>query len=69
MDFHDKTLHELTMRERVLLLKDMSRSMKPPLTNLIRTHNPTSYLTVHPQTGTALGKLDIIGRDLKESIR
>ena len=43
--------------------------MKPPLTNLIRTHNPMSYLTMHPQTGTPLGKLDVIGGQLKEAVR
>ena len=69
IDYNDKTVHELTTRERILLLRDVEESLKPPLTNLIRTHNPTSYLTMHPQTGTALGKLDGIGRHLKEAVR
>ena len=60
-DYNNKKVHELTTREKILLLRDVAGSMKPPLTNLIRTHNPTSHLTMHPQTGTALGKLDVIG--------
>jgi hypothetical protein len=69
VNYNGKTVHELTRRDRILLLKDVKENMKPPLTNLIRTHNPTSYLTMHPQTGTALGKLDVIGRQLKEAVR
>ena len=69
VDYYDKTVHELTTRERIRQIKDIKENMKPPLTNLIRTHNPTSYLTMHPQTGTPLGKLDVIGRQLKETVR
>ena len=69
VDYNDKTVHELTTRERILQIKDVKENMKPPLTNLIRTHNPTSYLIMHPQTGTPLGKLDVIGRQLKEAVR
>ena len=69
IDYNDKTVHKLTTRERILLIRDVEESLKPPLTNLIRTHNPTSYLTMHPQTGTALGKLDAMGRHLKEAVR
>ena len=66
IDYNDKTVHKLTTRERILLPRDIEDSLKPPLTNLIRTHNPISYLTMHPQTGTVLGKLDVIGRHLKK---
>ena len=69
VDYNDKTVHELTTRERILQIKDVKENMKPPLTNLIRTHNPTSYLTMHPQTGTPLGKMDVIRRQLKEAVR
>ena len=69
IDYNNKTVHELTTRERILLLRDVKENLKPPLTNLIRTNNPTSYLTMHPQTGTALGKLDVMERQLKEAVR
>ena len=42
LDFADKTLQELTPKERLLLLKDSENNTKPPLTILIQTHNSTS---------------------------
>ena len=65
----DKLLSELTMEERNLVLNDASQDVDPPLRNLVRTHNPVSYLSQHPQTGTSLGKLDRMGRLLDEYIR
>ena len=62
-------MNELTENERHLLLKDAQKNTKPPLINLVRTHNPTSYLSQHPQTGTSLGKLDQMGRSLDEYVR
>ena len=35
----------------------------------MKTHNPVSYLSQHPQNGTSLGKLDRSGRSLDEYIR
>ena len=65
----DKLLSELTTAERNLVLNDASQDNQPPLRNLVRTHNPVSYLSQHPQTGTSLGKLDRMGRSLDEYIR
>ena len=62
-------MSELTLEERHLVLNDASQDVNPPLRNLIRTHNPVSYLSQHPQTGTSLGKLDRMGRSLDEYIR
>ena len=62
-------LNELTTAERHLLLSDDKKNTKPPLINLMRTHNPTSYVSAHPQTGTSLGKLERTGRSLDEYIR
>tara|TARA_B110001452_G_scaffold127949_1_gene106307 strand:- start:68 stop:1939 length:1872 start_codon:yes stop_codon:yes gene_type:complete len=67
--FEDKLLSELTTEERNLVLNDISQDNQPPLRNLVRTHNPVSYLSQHPQTGTSLGKLDRMGRSLDEYIR
>ena len=64
----DKILNELTMAERNLLLNDASQDTEPPLRRLVRTHNPLSYLSQHPQTDTSLGKLDRLGRSLDEYI-
>ena len=60
-EYEDKLLNELTTAERHLLLIDAKNNTKPPLINLVRTHNPTSYLSAHPKTGTSLGKLDRTG--------
>ena len=60
----DKLLSELTLAERTMVLNDASHDVNPPLKNLIRTHNPVSYLSQHPQTGTSLGKLDRMGARL-----
>ena len=64
-----KLLCEMTTAERDLLLNDASENTDPPLRNLVKTHNPVSYLSQHPQTGTSLGKLDRSGRSLDEYIR
>ena len=55
--------------ERRLLLRDMEKSIKPPLNNLILIHDHTSYINMHPKTGTSLGKLDRAGRSLPETAR
>ena len=62
-------LKDLTTTERNLVLNDASEDNQPPLGNLVRTHNPVSYLSHHPQTGTSLGKLDRMGRSLDEYVR
>ena len=64
-----KLLKDLTTTERNLVLNDASEDDQPPLGNLVRTHNPVSYLSQHPQTGTSLGKLDRMGRSLDEYLR
>ena len=64
-----KLLSELTTEERDLLFNDASGNTDPPLRNLVRTHNPVSYVSQHPQTGISLGKLDRTGRSLDEYIR
>ena len=69
IDFDGKTLQELRTKEKLMLLRDAEQSIKPPLNNLILTHNPTSYINMHPQTGTSLGKLDKAGRSLQETVR
>ena len=53
-DNEGKLLSELTTEERDLLLNDASENTDAPLRNLVRTHNPVSYLSQHPQTGTSL---------------
>ena len=62
-------MQELLIGEKQLLLRKAEETIKPPLTNLIRTHNPTPYMNMHLQASSSVGKLYRAGRSLNNYVK